>query len=172
MLSLDSPEWSSLSHAYGAAQDVPALLARLVDGSAAADTWNALWSALAHQDDVYDASFAAVPWVIDALALDPAGAADTYYQFPAWVEICRCKAGQDVPAALAPAYFSALQRLPSLTAIALAVPCDEARLRCILASIAAAKAQTEMAEALLELSPEVADRFLDWYFNGAADLAA
>jgi hypothetical protein len=56
-----------------------------------ADPWEAIWSALAHQGDVYSASFAAVPHVVAALEQDPAQAGSSYFQFPAWVEICRVK---------------------------------------------------------------------------------
>ena len=111
MLSLDSPRWSELEHAYGAASDIPALLRRLdtlpgADGEQ--EPWFSLWSALAHQEDVYSASFAAVPHVVKALAADPARADSAYFHFPAWVEICRCKNNVAVPEDLASAYFEAL----------------------------------------------------------------
>src|ERR1700741_1246542 len=114
MLDLDSSKWAELSHAYGAASDIPALL-RQLDSLPAAEgkqePWFSLWSALAHQGDVYSASFAAVPHVVRALASAPAAADSTYFQFPAWVEICRSKNGMAVPEDLAPAYFDALSQL-------------------------------------------------------------
>ena len=88
-LALDSPRWAELQHAYGGAEDIPALLRQL--GSAANDTddepWFTLWSSLAHQGDVYSASFATVPHVIDAIARNPTGVAFDFFQFPAWIEI-------------------------------------------------------------------------------------
>jgi hypothetical protein len=33
MLSLDSPRWSELEHAYGAASDIPSLLRQLTNGT-------------------------------------------------------------------------------------------------------------------------------------------
>src|SRR5271156_1016157 len=55
MLSLESPEWASLYHAYGPASDIPRLLRQLdtlpiADGDA--EPWFSIWSALAHQGDV------------------------------------------------------------------------------------------------------------------------
>ncbi len=88
MLSLESPRWSELQHAYGPASDIPALLAQLgmvpssTDGS---EPWFTLWSALAHEGDVYSASFAAVPHVVHALACAPDKADHGHFQFPAWV---------------------------------------------------------------------------------------
>jgi hypothetical protein len=166
MLSLDSPEWKNLRHAYGSANDIPALLQQLRDlPSSEGDTepWFTLWSALAHQGDVYSASFAAVPYVVEFLAQDPQRADHSYFQFPAWVEICRAKNGIDVPAELAQTYTAALARLPGLVAVAASRRLDPALLACALSALAAANGQPEMAEAALELSsPEAASEFLEW----------
>ena len=54
------PDWSRLRHAYGAADNVPALLAAL-SPDPGAPVWNDLWSCLCHQGTVYSASFAALP---------------------------------------------------------------------------------------------------------------
>ncbi|MFJ8229893.1 hypothetical protein ACIQ9E_08025 [Streptomyces sp. NPDC094448] len=55
-------DWPRLSHAYGSAEDIPALLARIAS-EPESDLWNDLWSALCHQGSVYSASFAALPWL-------------------------------------------------------------------------------------------------------------
>ncbi len=115
MLSLESRRWSDLQHAYGQASDIPALLKQLADVPDSSDNkepWFTLWSSLAHQGDVYSASFAAVPHIVAALASAPLKADFTYFQFPAWVEICRKKGGVPVPEDIAPSYFEALSRLP------------------------------------------------------------
>jgi hypothetical protein len=74
-LSLDDTlRWSNLQHAYGSASDVPGLLRRLEVLPASSGTdepWFSLWSSLAHQGDVYSASFAAVPHVVRALSTAP-----------------------------------------------------------------------------------------------------
>ncbi|MEV7600510.1 hypothetical protein AB0O91_24375 [Kitasatospora sp. NPDC089797] len=54
--------WSQLSHAYGPADDIPALLERIT-AERKAELWSELWSALCHQGSVYPASFAALPWL-------------------------------------------------------------------------------------------------------------
>lgn len=117
MLSLDDPRWPELQHAYGGAADIPALLKQLADIPSSEndkEPWFSIWSALAHQGDVYSASFAAVPHVIAALASAPLRADFTYFQFPAWVEVCRAKKSVAVPGDIAPAYFESLSRLPAL----------------------------------------------------------
>ena len=168
MLSLDDPRWSELCHAYGGAGDIPALLRQLEDLPTSEndkEPWFSIWSALAHQGDVYSASFAAVPHVIEALALDPLKAEFSYFQFPAWVEICRVKNHVSVPDGLRLAYFHSLSRLPELVAAASQIEWDEGFLRCALSAIAAAKGQPAIAEAILELSPEVANDFMEWFYE-------
>ena len=167
MLSLDNSRWSELQHAYGAASDIPALLKQLADLPSSendSEPWFSLWSALAHQGDVYSASFAAVPHVIAALAAAPLKAGFSYFQFPAWVEVCRKKNGVEIPEDLKAAYFDSLSQLPSLVATAAAQEWEPELLVCALSAIAAAKGQTSVAEAVLELTPEVAEEFMDWFF--------
>jgi hypothetical protein len=58
----------ALSHASGPAKDIPSLLTRAAHdvrpGYQQDSTWFDLWSALCHQDDIYTASYAAVPHLI------------------------------------------------------------------------------------------------------------
>ena len=165
MLSLDSPLWRELRHAYGVASDTPALLRQLQslpDSSGESEPWFSLWSSLAHQGDVYSASFAAVPHVVRALATAPTSASFAYFQFPAWVEICRQNHGTPIPPELEAAYFSALAELPGLVAAASARPWDADFMACALAAIAAAKGSTKVAEAAMELTAETAGHFLEW----------
>lgn len=165
MLSLDSPRWKELGHAYGAAIDTPRLLQQLYSypsSEGESEPWFTLWSSLAHQGDVYSASFSAVPYVVDALSKGPEKASFDYFQFPAWVEICRNNNNVMVPAGLLPAYTEALRRLPTLVATAASREWDEGFARCALAAIAAAKGAHSLAEAVLELSPDVLADFTEW----------
>jgi hypothetical protein len=165
MLSLESPRWKELKHAYGVASDTPTLLRQLgtlPDASGQSEPWFTLWSSLAHQGDVFSASFAAVPHVIHALSGNPLAASATYFHFPAWVEICRQRLGMAVPEELQGPYFNALSQLPALAAAASARPWDSEMLSCVLAAVAVAKGDSHVAEAVLELSPESAASYLQW----------
>ncbi len=62
-------DWSQLSHAYGSAEDIPALLDRIAS-EPKPELWSDLWSALCHQGSVYSASFAALPWLADVADSD------------------------------------------------------------------------------------------------------
>jgi len=165
MLELSSQRWNELSHAYGSATDIPDRLRQLSDLPADdgdAEPWFALWSALAHQGDVYPASFAAVPHVINALASAPGAASVSYFHFPAWVEICRHKNAVEIPADLKTAYDDSMRRIPGLVADAASNTWSTALAACALSALAAATGQHYLAEALLEMtSPEAIEEFLD-----------
>jgi hypothetical protein len=162
---LDSPRWCELDHAYGKAADIPALLRQLESLPPSGpddEPWFSLWSALAHQGDVYPASFAAVPHVVRALAMAPDRAGAVYLQFPAWVEICRKRHNVLVPPDLRDVYVAALTALPRLVAATADRAWDDEFLACALAALAVAKGSSDVAEAALELTPEVAGDFLAW----------
>ena len=169
MLSLESERWSELQHAYGSAANVPALLKQLQslpEALGEAEPWFSLWSALAHQGDVYAASFAAVPHVVAAMGAEPSKAGEAFFQFPAWVEICRVRGQVQIPPDLQASYFESLARLPGLAAEALRSKREAGFLACALSAIAASQGQHAIAEAVLEMSsPEVAGQFLEWYFD-------
>jgi hypothetical protein len=168
MLPFDSPRWIELRHAYGAAGDIPRLLMQLTDFPRATvdkEPWFSLWSALAHQGDVYSASFAAVPYVVAAIAEDATRASSTYFQFPAWVEICRHQKDVAIPQDLSKPYFDALALLPSLVAAAASRKWDDEFLACALSAIAAAKGFPAVAEASMEIDSKVALEFKDWFSN-------
>jgi hypothetical protein len=68
IVALDNNRWTSLSHAYGPAADIPELLNRAKDdprpGHVTGSAWFDLWSALCHQGDAYTASYAALPHLV------------------------------------------------------------------------------------------------------------
>ena len=169
MIPLESPRWAELKTAYGSAGDIPALLRSLEFFPEHKDNrdgpWFSLWSALAHQGDVYSASFAAVPHIVRILESDPRKADFQFFAFPASVEICRQRKSVLIPADLEADYFDSLKRLPSIAATALADSRDETFIRAALSAIAAATGQVEMAEVILDLSPDVLPKFREWIEN-------
>lgn len=158
MLALDDPRWSELTHAYGSAADVPALLQQLeTTPTAAGDDWRSepwfsLWSRLCHQDTVYTASYAAIPHLIGIAARKTAPPFDwQYVGLTAAVEVARrAGAGPPIPDNLLPAYQAALQRLHELAFLVADQPWDGVLSRAIAAALVVAKGHAELAEAILE----------------------
>src|SRR5579862_9372442 len=94
MVPLDSTIWSELTHAYGPASDIPDLLRRLAKEPGPSEhreqePWWSLWSALCHQGDVYQASYAAIPHIV-AIANEAQGPIDwSFFGLPSAIEIAR-----------------------------------------------------------------------------------
>ncbi|MFF7472730.1 hypothetical protein [Streptomyces sp. NPDC008092] len=67
---LDRVDWSRLQHAYGSAEDVPALLRDLASPveKTAAEAEEELWSSIVHQGTVYAATAPAVPFLARLVA--------------------------------------------------------------------------------------------------------
>jgi HEAT repeat protein len=69
---LDSVNWAELRHAYGLATDVPGLIRELAspDEETREEAYAMLFSNIYHQGTVYPASVAALPFLIELLALE------------------------------------------------------------------------------------------------------
>jgi hypothetical protein len=68
---LDDIDWKSLRHAHGTAEDVPTWLRGLIDPDPAVreEFLDAMYGAVHHQGDIYDSTVAAVPYLIEAVAV-------------------------------------------------------------------------------------------------------
>ncbi|WP_139202927.1 hypothetical protein [Pseudoxanthomonas sp. GM95] len=169
MLSLDDPAWSDLQDAYGSAEAIPLLLAQLKTfpdkSHAESEPWFSLWSALCHQGDVYQASFAAVPHIVATLASAPRRASFDYFLIVACIEVARHERNVEIPKALRDAYLEALAQMPALAGKTL-VPGVTAEL-CIsaLAASAAAAGQLATAALLTDMELDDIDAMRDWIFN-------
>ncbi|MEV5437567.1 HEAT repeat domain-containing protein [Streptomyces sp. NPDC052682] len=67
---IDEVDWASLRHAYGSAKDVPGLLRGLASADPAEreTALDGMYGAVHHQGDVYDATLACVPFLLDLVA--------------------------------------------------------------------------------------------------------
>ncbi len=157
MLSLDDPRWSELSHAYGPASDIPALLGQLEGspgpkGDVSDEPWFTLWSSLCHQDDVYTASYAALPHIVK-IGLDTAGPIDSsFFLLPTSIEVARAAGrGPKIPRDLASAYTDGLSLLMDCIVAHRGDPWNEGMMLSVAAAQAVAKGHTRLAEALMNL---------------------
>jgi len=171
MLSLDDPRWSELGHAYGSAGDVPELLRTLASATDPIadykdEPWYSLWSSLCHQGDVYTASYAAVPHIVQIAAQTTKPLDFSFFQLPTAIEIARLKGrGPDLPAALSDDYHQAIQKLVECVTIHQNEPWDQPMLISALAAQSVAKGHVDVAEALLNLDA----RWIEKIKNGDTD---
>jgi hypothetical protein len=122
MLDLNAINWSELLDAYGTASDVPALLQEIRTETepktdAQPEPWFSLWSRLCHQDSVFSASYAAVPFIIQAIR-DARGSVDmNFFLLPTCIELARQRpSAPAIPSALKADYLQALAQLGELAA--------------------------------------------------------
>lgn len=161
MLELDSDRWSELSHAYGAAKDIPELLRQLPEAvvksqDRSQEPWFTLWSSLCHQSDVYPASFAAVPHIISAAQRRQAADRAEYLSLAACIESMRHKeSSPSVPSELEPPYLEALEAAVPLTAEALHVESDPGWFQSFLGALAAFRGFPELGAAISDLQREI-----------------
>jgi hypothetical protein len=168
VIPLDDRRWGELSHAYGFAADIPALLSALStfppDRPSGVEPWHSLWSALCHQGDVYSASFAAVPHIVEAASRDPARACAGYFLLPTCIELARIAHQFDVPDHLLGPYSAALSRFPEIAMRAAARDWDSDMCACVLAAIAVSKGEWSIAELLVKIDGREIPEVLKWYF--------
>ena len=170
MLSLESDDWSQLTHAYGAANDTPDLLAKLAvypskDGYDS-EPFFSLWSSLCHQGDTYTAAYAAVPHMLQFAKAEPERITYDFLLLPTSIEIARLTGrGPDIPDHLKFAYDAAIQSLPQIVGQLRTKGMDETMCLSCGAAIAAAAGNGTLAEAILELEGEAAAEFLKWKFE-------
>ena len=159
MLELDDSRWSELTHAYGVASDIPDLLhalAKRPDQQGPNDEpWFTLWSSLCHQGDVYTASYAAIPHVVE-IALSQGRPIDFgFLLLPASVDVARTKGrGPEVPDFLLPAYDLAISRLPDCVLRQRGESWSQDMTIAVMAAIAVSKSHHALAEAVMNLDED------------------
>jgi hypothetical protein len=170
MLPLDSLEWHRLRHAYGPASDTPGLLRRVAaDPRPQADVgtplWEPLWSSLCHQDDVYVASYAAVPHLVE-IARTTRGPIDfSLLLLPACIEISRCKGGgPGVPETLAEAYRQAISALADCVFRHATDEWDDNMARVAAAALVVAKGHPSLGDALVNLDRDTIAKIVNGTF--------
>lgn len=171
MLDLESKRWKQLRHAYGTAEDIPELLRQLEAGEAektqfGVEPWHSIWSSLCHQGSVYTASFAAIPHIVNILESKSWPIEYDFFAFPGIVEVARLrKETPKIPGDCVEDYFYALDRLIEIPAKFADQHWDEVFTRSVCAAIAAVKGYPDLAEAIAELYPEQARKFVDDFWN-------
>jgi hypothetical protein len=161
--------WEKLEHAYGTAENIPALLEKLAsypsEDSYEDEPWFSLWSSLYHQGDIYSASFAAVLEIIRYLSLSPQEATFSFFALPASVEIARAKNKISVPSEISNAYFDSIKGLASLASAVVEVNANPVLCRAATAAFTVSVGLYNYAEIILEIDPEELPEVLDWYWN-------
>jgi hypothetical protein len=154
MLAEDDNRWSTLKSGYRLPLDPRTLVKRLENESDTKAVWDELWNELHHQGDVGDASYAAVPLLVEAHR--KCGKADwNPYAIVTTIELARTEPHNlPMPAWLSDDCFSAIQKLSDMGLHEIADAKDIDSVRAILSVTALAKGLRAHAKLLVEYSEE------------------
>ena len=171
MLQLDALRWSTLSHAYGPAFDIPEKLIELSSATepkkdAKSEPWFGLWSSLCHQGDVYDASYAALPHIVDIACKTRSPIDFNFLLLPTSIEVARSMGrGPPVPIDLQETYSEAVARLTECIALHRNENWDQDMLISAISAQAAAKGHTKIAHVIMNLDDDLIAKLINLDFD-------
>ena len=163
---LISETWKSLKHAYGSAENIPALLLALPHYPRCEkhddEPWYTLWSSLCHQQDIYNASIAAVPQILMIAEAAPWRIDHNYLSLPACIEICRRRDSLEFEEGILAPYLKSLANIPNIVHATKDSEWNDGFTRAACAALAVAKGQWEYANVIIELDPETRKEYENW----------
>ena len=164
MLSLDDPRWRTLRGGYRASYDPTPALRRLATNWQDEDAWNELWGELHHQGDLGDASYAAVPVLVE-LAGRVRDRGWNFYALVSTIETERHRrSNPSVPAWLAASYARAWRELLHLAIADLESTAEPLMLQSALGVVALAKGELRLGALISQLDASERDKALDDLF--------
>ena len=154
MLDLEDSRWEELRGGYRTIYDPRPALLRLRSEKDARQAWEELWDGLHHQGDVGDASYAAVPHLVEIHR--QRGTPDwNPYAMVATIELARGDIrNPKLPEWLAGDYLQAIRKLSTVGAMELAFARNPEEIRAILAVLAISKDARTHGRLLLNYSEE------------------
>jgi hypothetical protein len=154
MLEMEDERWTELRGGYRMPFDVRPLLRKLSDGEDDAGTWTALWDELHHQGDVGEASYAAVPHLVNIYR--QRGILDwNIYAIVAIIDLARNMGlNPDVPDCLKISYFNAIEELARIGSVEILQASDSETARAILSILAIAKGLRSFGRFLVSYSED------------------
>lgn len=165
MLPLDDARWQSYHGGYRVPYDASIGLRRLLFDRPDDDLWEELWSELHHQGDVHQASYAAVPWLVEFVRRSPKIDWNALALI-ATIELERDRGtNPQVAKELEADYFAAIKSLPAVIGAHADDQWDDLVVRGAVACIALGRGQRWFARACFELDRGTAGRWFSEEFG-------
>jgi hypothetical protein len=165
MLPLDDPRWRTFKGGYRVTYDASAVLRHLIFDGPDESVWQELWDELHHQGDLDQASYAAVPWIVESIRRSQKIDWNPLAMI-ATIELERV--GHDNPpvnAELEADYFSAVHSLPEVLGTHSDHEWSELVVQFAVACIALARGQRWLARAYFELDRGTAGEWFSREFG-------
>lgn len=139
MISLEDARWSNMTGGYKMPFDPRLLIERLETDTDTTDVWQELWNELHHQGDVGEASYAAVPFLVESYR-KRRGLEWNTYAIVAIIELAREEDDNpEIPQWIAGDFFQAIRSLAEVGISELMQAKDTDNIRAILSVIAISK---------------------------------
>ena len=154
MLPLDDARWTQMFGGYRAPFDPRPLFRRLEKDATAKPAWDTLWNELHHQGDVGEASYAAIPHLVN-IYRSHGGLDWNTYAIACTIELAREVAGNPpLPEWLAAGYRHAIDELARTALIQLPEAADQETVRSMLALVAIWKGARTYGRLLAEFGED------------------
>jgi len=166
MLKLDDPRWAELVGGKGVSYDPRPAFERLKLDTDPDKVWQELWENLQHDGAVGEASYAAVPHLVEIVVARPERPW-SFFLLAGTIELEReSEDNPELPEWLEESYASAWETLFELARDELAGAADPLTLRCLLATIAIAKGDSLRGRLLMDHDDEELEEMLGEYNLG------
>jgi hypothetical protein len=165
MLSLDDPRWRSYKGGYRVLYDASPGLRRLLAEGPTEELWEEFWNELHHQGDVHQASYAAVPWLVEFISRS------SRIDWNALALIATIELERDqnrnpkVAKELSASYYASIKSLPAVLGTHADQEWSELVVRAAVACVAMARGQRWFARAYFELDRDTAGRWFSEEFG-------
>jgi len=164
-LALNDNRWSKLKGGYRLPYDVSIPLKSLSSGADKNAVWLELWEELHHQGDVGEASYAAIPSLVD-ICIAKNLIDWNLFHLANVIEICRTKNNNPpMPKWLGESYREAWGKLFIFSLEALKKSKDDVLIRTIISTIALYKKQPKLARIMTDLDEGELNEFYDQMFE-------
>ena len=172
MLKLDDKKWRDLNHAYGSAKNIPDLILSLENfpdsKNYTDEPYFSLWSSLCHQGDIYTASYATFPYLVDFCKKHQNKASLSIIQLAVFIEIARLTNSKSpaVPSELNDEYFKYKHELLKVVVSMMEQNPSEDLAVIVMQATALSLDKGKWAQAIAEFSPKIASKFLEKFWDG------
>ena len=165
MLPLDDLRWQSYKGGYRVPYDASPALRRLLADGPDEELWEEFWNELHHQGDLHQASYAAVPWLVEFVRRSP----KLDWNALALIATIELERGEcrnpTVANELSAGYDAAIRSLPNMLGSHPDQEWSELVVRSAVACIAMARGHRWYARAYLELDRDTAGRWFSEEFG-------
>lgn len=165
LLPLTHPHWQSFKGGYRVTYDASPRLRKLLNDGPDDELWDEFWTELHHQGDLHQASYAAVPWLVEFIRRSPKLDWNAVALI-ATIELERDQHGNPpVALDLQTGYHAAIRALPKILGTHPDQEWDEDTTRSAVACIALARGQRWIARAYFEMDRDTAGRWFSEEFG-------